>query len=398
VYDWPGLADAKLYQNRDLMPTTDLRAALKGVLADHFDAPEGVLASAVFPDSVAVKPVRALSPEARRIILGLSFFTPGFMVRRRIQTPRSRKWLSRRRAFPCKTLRHHRRHAKGARTEGAGPRDHQSLGRRAGFRHAGPYQGGGDRRHPARRDQIWPVAGIQPLREAVAKKFKRENGLDYKPANCIVGTGGKQILFNALMASLNPGDEVIISAPYWVSYPEIVALCGGTVVIVETKAEESYKLQPEALEKAITPRTKWVIFNSPSNPSGAAMTRDELKALTDVLLRHPQVWVLTDDMYEHLVYGDFVYTTPAQVEPALYDRTLTMNGVSKAYAMTGWRIGYAAGPSNLIKAMDMIQASRHPAPAPSRNGRRSRRSTARRISLPRAGKCSKGGAIWSCPC
>ena len=200
-----------------------------------------------------------------------------------------------------------------------------------------------------------PVAGILPLREAIAKKFKRENGLDYKPANCIVGTGGKQILFNALMASLNPGDEVIISAPYWVSYPEIVALCGGTAVIVETKAEESYKLQPEALEKAITPRTKWVIFNSPSNPSGAAMTRDELKALTDVLLRHPQVWVLTDDMYEHLVYGDFVYTTPAQVEPALYDRTLTMNGVSKAYAMTGWRIGYAAGPYKLIKAMDMIQ-------------------------------------------
>ncbi len=160
-----------------------------------------------------------------------------------------------------------------------------------------------------------PVAGILPLREAIAKKFRRENGLDYKPANCIVGTGGKQILFNALMASLNPGDEVIISAPYWVSYPEIVALCGGNAVIVETKAEESYKLQPEALEKAITPRTKWVIFNSPSNPSGAAMTRDELKALTDVLLRHPQVWVLTDDMYEHLVYGDFVYTTPAQVEP-----------------------------------------------------------------------------------
>jgi aspartate aminotransferase len=200
-----------------------------------------------------------------------------------------------------------------------------------------------------------PVAGIVPLREAIAQKFKRENGLDYKPTSCIVGTGGKQILFNALMASLNPGDEVIISAPYWVSYPEIVALCGGSAVIVETRSEEAYKLQPEALERAITPRTKWVIFNSPSNPSGAAYTRDELKALTDVLLRHPQVWVLTDDMYEHLVYGDFVYTTPAQVEPALYDRTLTMNGVSKSYAMTGWRIGYAAGPDKLIKAMDMIQ-------------------------------------------
>jgi aspartate aminotransferase len=200
-----------------------------------------------------------------------------------------------------------------------------------------------------------PVAGIAPLREAIVQKFKRENGLDYKASQTIVGTGGKQILFNALMASLNPGDEVIISAPYWVSYPEIVALCGGTAVIVDTRPEDSYKLRPEALEKAINSRTKWMIFNSPSNPSGAAYSRDELKALTDVLLRHPQVWVLTDDMYEHLVYGDFVYTTPAQVEPALYDRTLTMNGVSKAYAMTGWRIGYAAGPLELIKAMDMIQ-------------------------------------------
>ncbi len=200
-----------------------------------------------------------------------------------------------------------------------------------------------------------PVAGIAPLREAIARKFKRENGLDYKVSQCIVGTGGKQILFNALMASLNPGDEVIISAPYWVSYPEIVALCGGNAVIVETRAEHAHKLQPETLEKAINPKTKWVILNSPSNPSGAAYSRDELKALTDVLLRHPQVWVLTDDIYEHLVYGDFVHTTPAEVEPALYDRTLTMNGVSKAYAMTGWRIGYAAGPEKLIRAMDMIQ-------------------------------------------
>ena len=200
-----------------------------------------------------------------------------------------------------------------------------------------------------------PVAGILPLREAVAHKFKRENGLDYQPSQCIVGTGGKQILFNALMASLNPGDEVIISAPYWVSYPEMVALCGGTAVIVDTTAEDSYKLQAEALEKAITARTKWVILNSPSNPSGAAYNEAELKALTEVLLRHPQVWILTDDVYEHLVYGDFVYKTPAQVEPRLYDRTLTMNGVSKAYAMTGWRIGYAAGPEKLIRAMDMIQ-------------------------------------------
>jgi aspartate aminotransferase len=200
-----------------------------------------------------------------------------------------------------------------------------------------------------------PVAGILPLREAIAQKFLRENGLTYSPSQCIVGTGGKQILFNALMASLNPGDEVIISAPYWVSYPEMVALCGGTAVIVDTSAEDSYKLQAEALEKAITSRTKWVILNSPSNPSGAAYDGAELKALTEVLLRHPQVWILTDDMYEHLVYGDFVYKTPAQVESGLYDRTLTMNGVSKAYAMTGWRIGYAAGPEKLIRAMDMIQ-------------------------------------------
>ena len=200
-----------------------------------------------------------------------------------------------------------------------------------------------------------PVAGIPPLREAIARKFRRENGLDYTPAQCIVGTGGKQILFNALMASINPGDEIIISAPYWVSYPEIVALCGGKAVIVGTAAGQDYKLQPEALEKAITSRTKWVILNSPSNPSGAAYTRDELKGLTEVLLRHQHVWVLTDDMYEHLVYGDFVYTTPAQIEPGLYHRTLTMNGVSKSYAMTGWRIGYAAGPEKLIRAMDMIQ-------------------------------------------
>jgi aspartate aminotransferase len=200
-----------------------------------------------------------------------------------------------------------------------------------------------------------PVAGILPLREAIARKFKRENGLEYSASQCIVGTGGKQILFNALMASLNPGDEVIISAPYWVSYPEMVALCGGTAVIVDTSAGDCYKLQAEALEKAITSRTKWVILNSPSNPSGAAYNEAELKALTEVLLRHSQVWILTDDMYEHLVYGDFVYKTPAQVEPRLYDRTLTMNGVSKAYAMTGWRIGYAAGPEKLIRAMDMIQ-------------------------------------------
>ena len=200
-----------------------------------------------------------------------------------------------------------------------------------------------------------PVAGIPELREAIAEKFKRENGLDYKASQVIVGTGGKQILFNAFLATLNPGDEVICVAPYWVSYPEMVAICGGTAVTVQTKMEHAFKLQPEDLEAAITPRTKWLILNSPSNPSGAAYTREELKKVTDVLLKHPHVWVLTDDMYEHLVYGDFVFTTPAQVEPELYDRTLTMNGVSKSYAMTGWRIGYGAGPAALIKAMDMLQ-------------------------------------------
>ena len=200
-----------------------------------------------------------------------------------------------------------------------------------------------------------PVLGIPPLREAIAKKFQRENGLDYKASDTIVGTGGKQILYNAFLVTMNPGDEVIVPAPFWVSYPEMVAINGGDPVIVPTRMEDGYKLRPEALDRAITPRTKWVILNSPSNPSGAAYTRAELKGLTDVLLRHPHVWVLTDDMYEHLVYGDFEFTTPVQVEPALKPRTLTMNGVSKAYAMTGWRIGYAAGPAELIKAMDMVQ-------------------------------------------
>ncbi|GGE42124.1 aminotransferase [Agaricicola taiwanensis] len=200
-----------------------------------------------------------------------------------------------------------------------------------------------------------PVSGIQPLREAIARKFKRENGLDYTPAQTIVATGGKQILYNAFLATLNPGDEVIVPAPYWVSYPEMVALNGGTPVFAKATIENNFKLTPEALEAAITPRTKWFLFNSPSNPSGAAYTWDELKKLTDVLVRHPHVWVLTDDMYEHLLYGDVKFATPAQVEPRLYERTLTMNGVSKAYAMTGWRIGYAAGPIELIKAMDMVQ-------------------------------------------
>ena len=199
------------------------------------------------------------------------------------------------------------------------------------------------------------MLGIPPLREAVAKKFKRENNLDYKASDTIVATGGKHILFNAFLATVNPGDEVIVPAPYWVSYPEMVAICGGTTVTVDTRMEHGFKLQPEDLERAITPRTKWLVLNSPSNPSGAAYTRDEMKKVTDVLLRHPQVHVLTDDIYEHLVYGDFKFVTAAEVEPNLFDRTLTMNGVSKAYAMTGWRIGYAAGPTALIKAMDLLQ-------------------------------------------
>ncbi|MEE9313187.1 MAG: pyridoxal phosphate-dependent aminotransferase [Rhizobiaceae bacterium] len=199
------------------------------------------------------------------------------------------------------------------------------------------------------------VAGIIELRQAIVDKFKRENGLTYTTDQILAATGGKQILFNAFMATLNPGDEVIIPAPYWVSYPEMVAICGGESVFVETTMETDFKVTAESLEAAITPKTKWFLFNSPSNPSGAAYSREELKALTDVLLRHPNVWILTDDMYEHLVYGEFEFTTPAQVEPGLYDRTLTMNGVSKAYAMTGWRLGYAGGPLELIKAMDMIQ-------------------------------------------
>jgi aspartate aminotransferase len=181
------------------------------------------------------------------------------------------------------------------------------------------------------------VDGMPELKAAIARKFKRENGLDYKPSQITVGTGGKQVLFNALVCTINPGDEVIIPAPYWVSYPDIVLFAGGTPVPVVAKLEDGFKIRPEALERAITPKTKWLIFNSPSNPTGAAYTRDELKALTDVLVKHPHVWVLTDDMYEHLVYDDFEFFTPAQVEPKLYERTLTMNGVSKAYCMTGWR-------------------------------------------------------------
>ncbi len=200
------------------------------------------------------------------------------------------------------------------------------------------------------------VDGIPELKQAICEKFARENGLSYKPSQITVGTGGKQVLYNALVATLNPGDEVLIPAPYWVSYPDMVLLAGGTPTFVEGNMQTGYKITPEQLDAAITPKTKWFIFNSPSNPSGAAYTRAELKALTDVLLKHPQVWVMSDDMYEHLVFGDFEFTTPAQVEPALYDRTLTCNGVSKAYAMTGWRIGYAGGPESLIKAMGKVQS------------------------------------------
>ena len=200
------------------------------------------------------------------------------------------------------------------------------------------------------------VDGIPEPKRAIASKFERENGLVYKPSEITVGSGGKQVLYNALLATLNPGDEVIVPSPYWVSYPDIVLLAGATPVIVEAKLEDGFKLMPEALAAAITPRTKWFIFNSPSNPTGAAYTRDEVKALTDIILKHENVWVLSDDIYEHLVYDGFAFTTPAQIEPKLKGRTLTMNGVSKAYSMTGWRIGYGGGPEPLIKAIATLQS------------------------------------------
>ncbi|MAK76167.1 MAG: pyridoxal phosphate-dependent aminotransferase [Alphaproteobacteria bacterium] len=198
--------------------------------------------------------------------------------------------------------------------------------------------------------------GTPELKAAVARKFKRDNNLDYAPSQVSIATGGKQILYNALMASLDEGDEVVIPAPYWVSYPDMVLLAGGTPVIVPCSQENRFILQPADLEAAITPKTKWIIFNSPSNPTGAGYTHDDLKRITDVLMRHPHVWVMTDDMYEHLVYDDFKFCTPAEVEPGLYDRTLTVNGMSKAFCMTGWRIGYAAGPESLIKGMRTIQS------------------------------------------
>lgn len=200
------------------------------------------------------------------------------------------------------------------------------------------------------------VDGTAELKKAIIEKFKRDNNLDYAADQITVGTGGKQVLYNALMATVNPGDEVIIPAPYWVSYPDMTLLAEGTPVIVECSESNDFKLQPEALERAITPKTKWLILNSPSNPTGGAYSYEEMKALTDVLVKYPNVYIMSDDMYEHLVYDGFKFVTPAQVEPALMDRTLTCNGVSKSYAMTGWRIGYAGGPKDIIKAMCKIQS------------------------------------------
>ncbi|EME70602.1 aspartate aminotransferase A [Paramagnetospirillum caucaseum] len=199
-------------------------------------------------------------------------------------------------------------------------------------------------------------AGTLELRQAIAAKLKRENGLDYTPDQVTVGVGGKGVIFNAFMATINPGDEVIVPAPYWVSYPDIALMFGGQPVFVRCPEDKGFKLQAADLDAAITPKTKWLVLNSPSNPTGAAYSWDEMKALTDVLLKHPHVWIMSDDMYEHLIYDDFKFCTPAQVEPRLYERTLTMNGVSKAYAMTGWRVGYAAGPLPIIKAINMIQS------------------------------------------
>ncbi|QET06161.1 pyridoxal phosphate-dependent aminotransferase [Cupriavidus pauculus] len=208
----------------------------------------------------------------------------------------------------------------------------------------------------ASKTKYTDVGGTPDLKLAIRDKFLRDNGLDYKPSELIVGTGAKQIIFNALMCTVEAGDEVIVPSPYWVSYPDIVLLAGGTPVIVPCPAGCGFKLQPEDLDRAITPRTKWVILNAPNNPSGAIYTREEMRALADVLMRHPHVWVLSDDIYEHLIFDGREFCTPAQVEPALKNRTLTLNGVSKAYAMTGWRIGYAGAPAGLVKAMVKLQS------------------------------------------
>jgi len=200
------------------------------------------------------------------------------------------------------------------------------------------------------------VGGTPALKEAIQAKFKHENELEFDTSELIVGTGGKQVIFNALMCTVDVGTEVIVPAPYWVSYPDIVLLAGGTPVIVQCPADKGFKLQPADLERAITPRTRWLILNAPNNPSGAIYDRDELMALAEVLERHPHVWILTDDMYEHLLYDDRRFYTMAQVAPQLKARTVTINGVSKAYAMTGWRIGYGAAPAALIKAMTKLQS------------------------------------------
>jgi aspartate aminotransferase len=201
-----------------------------------------------------------------------------------------------------------------------------------------------------------PIPGTMELRQAICDKFKRDNNLDYTPEQVIVSCGGKQVIYNAFMATLDPGDEVIVPAPYWVSYPDMVLLAEGKPIFVAGIEANNFKMTPEDLEAAITPMTKWVLLNSPSNPTGAAYSRSELKGLCDVLMRHQHVWVMTDDMYEHVIYDDFEFITPAEIEPRLYDRTITLNGVSKAYSMTGWRLGYGAGPVELIKAMVVVQS------------------------------------------
>jgi aspartate aminotransferase len=208
----------------------------------------------------------------------------------------------------------------------------------------------------ASKTKYTDVGGTPELKAAVIEKFRRDNGLAYAPNEVIVGTGGKQIIFNALMSTLEPGDEVIVPAPYWVSYPDITLLAEGRPVVVTCRPEDGFKLRPEALEQAITLKTRWLVLNAPNNPSGATYTRDELRALADVFLRHPHVWIMTDDIYEHILYDSRRFFTIAQVEPALKERTLTINGVSKAYAMTGWRIGYGGAPAELVKAMTKLQS------------------------------------------
>jgi len=207
------------------------------------------------------------------------------------------------------------------------------------------------------------VDGTAALKKAIIEKFKRENSIEYKASEIIVSTGAKQVIYNALIASINPDDEVIIPAPYWVSYPDMVLLAGGKPIIIESSEKNNFKISPTALEEKITPKTKWLILNSPSNPTGACYSQDELRALADVLLRHPQVYIMADDIYEHLIFDDLKFVTIAEIEPQLLSRTLIVNGVSKAYAMTGWRIGYGAGSEKLIKAMAMIQSQSTSSPS-----------------------------------